>query len=120
MDSYQQINQIPILDILDKLNIWYQKVSDVYSILEDWKATDWWKINVKENYVNDFSWKCRAVWDPYCFVRSYLWITNKETFEWFQDNFSITTDLTKKTKKKTKPTKNKTKKCSLPNYRHNR
>jgi len=116
LDNYEQINQIPILNILDKLNIWYQKISDIYSILENWKPTDGWRVNIKGNYINDFSWKGRSVWNPFNFVRAHLWITNKETFDWFRDRFSISTGLIKKAKIK----KTKTKQTKLPQYKGDR
>lgn len=86
----QEINSLNVLSVLDRLWIEYkQSWENTYSLLEGWEETHWRKVNTKENYVNDFSKKWRAIWSPYAFVKSYLGYTDKETFEWFRQNFFI-------------------------------
>jgi len=103
MDSYQKINQIFLSVILDRLGVGYKKICDNTIMVKEWdKKTDGWVLNIIENYINDFT-KDRAKWPPFSFLKSYLWLNDKETFDWFKDNFGIDGNYDKtKTKTKTK------------------
>lgn len=86
---YNQINQIFILSILDHLWIEYKKLwSNEYWIIEDWKLTDGYRVNVNWNYVADFS-KARSRGSPYAFVKQYLWLDDRGTFNRFKTEFGL-------------------------------
>lgn len=87
MTSINEINSISIHSVLDTLWIQY----NWNAIIQDWSITDWWKINKNKNYVHDFSHQ-RGSWGPFAFVKSYLWLSSKETFEWFEENFGISNE----------------------------
>ena len=87
-DAFQFISVIPMAYVLDKLLISYQKKDGQLYLIQDWKLTDGWTVNIVGNYVNDFS-NDRSRWWPFAFVKSYLKLTDKETFNWFKDNFWI-------------------------------
>lgn len=116
MDAYLMINQIDIRYIFEKLHIWYSKIGDSLFVNDDNKITSWRKCKVNENYINDFSWKWRAVWPPFTFVKRYLKLTDKETFRRFEDNFGIWGEVIKG-KKTYYPKKEKKK---IPAYCGNR
>lgn len=90
-DAYQKIENIPILEVLDKLGISYSKVWSVYMIHVNGKATDWWVVNIAGNFVNDFSHD-RPKWWPRAFVKHYLKIPSKEVYQRFETHFGITDD----------------------------
>jgi len=88
--TFEDIQRLNILAVLDKLWLEYYKVwIDEYRM----RWTDGWSINTADNVITDFSWKWRPVWGPFPFVRDYLKLDNKETFEWFELNFNIWNDL---------------------------
>ncbi len=91
MDNYNEINQITMTLILDRLGIGYKKIwNSIHLINKDLAIADWWVVCTKWNnqYVQDFS-KDRAKWPPFSFVKSYLWLSDKETFKWFDEKFWI-------------------------------
>lgn len=95
MALIDDIIQIPIWTVLDKLWIWYKKKSwDEFSIFEDWVETDWRRFNISKNFVEDFAHD-RPQGNPFAFVRAFLKIDDKQTYEWFEHNFWI--DSSKKT-----------------------
>ena len=83
--SYDQINQLPIHQVLNSLGIEY---GPSHCIREWGNITSWRKINSQDNYVNDFS-NGRAKGWPFALVKSYLHLSNRETFKWFEDKFWI-------------------------------
>jgi len=85
----QQINSLDILEVLEKLRIKYSISWDTINLFENDKWTDGRKWLKKNNFVNDFSSKGRASWPPYAFVKSYLDLSDKETFQRFKDEFNI-------------------------------
>lgn len=100
--SYDQINQIPIHQILSYLGIEY---GPSHCIREWGNITSWRKINSQDNYVNDFS-KCRAKGWPFALVKSYLHLSNRETFKWFEEKFWIV-DYERKQRKNKNRSSNK-------------
>lgn len=88
----EKINSCPINAILDLLGIVYWKQGNILALWQDGKITDGWRANISSNYVNDFSMKDRAIWWPYSFVKKYLNLSDKETFDWFYTYFGITHD----------------------------
>lgn len=99
MNNFEIINQILINSMLDILKIQYISCANCLCLFENWRVTDWWIGNVSENYINDFSWKWRPSWPPFAFVKKYLKLSDKETFDWFEENFGIWWEATDKTKK---------------------
>jgi hypothetical protein len=85
---YELILQTPIQEILNKLGIKYTVLGSSMGLWEWDKLADWRIVNVIGNYVNDFSHD-RAKWWPFAFVKACLKLTDRETFEWFKDNFWI-------------------------------
>ena len=83
--SYDQINQLPIRQVLNSLGIEYGP----FHCIREWgDMTSWRKINSQDNYVNDFS-NGRAKGSPFAFVKNYLSLSNWETFKWFEEKFWI-------------------------------
>lgn len=88
-DIVKQINQIPFEQVFSKL--W---VKTFYCgfwtkwIYDNWKQTDGWKLNEKENLVNDFSWK-RAKGDVISFIQEFLKIDFQQTLDFCKWNFNI-------------------------------
>ena len=103
MDILQQINQIPMRKVLDRLGIKYTILGSSFSLWED-KRTDGRRSNSR--YANDFSWKGRASWEPFAFVKAYLKLSSKETFNRFSKNYWITGTFTPNTKTEIKKEKN--------------
>lgn len=116
MDNLQIINGIPIGTILNTLKIQYRPDGYCLCLFESNKETDGRKVNIQLNYINDFSWKWRAKGQPFAFVKSYLGLDNKQTFERFQNNFGVWWGVIKKTKTPYK----KRGIVRLPSYYNNR
>jgi len=115
---YDKINQFNILNVLDRLWIQYKKLTNnTYWIIQDWKLTDWYRINTNSNYVIDFSKGSRAQWPPFSFTKIFLNLTNQETYKRFETNFNIRSEL-KQPKNKWSP-KQKKNKVTIP-YSRNR
>lgn len=92
MSAYDEINETPILEVLNCLGIEY----DSSRCIKEWgRVTSWRKINLQDNYINDYS-NNRAKGSPFAFVKNYLSLSNWETFKWFEENFWITDDDRKK------------------------
>lgn len=85
---FEEIKQIPITDILNKVGIKYKKVMWTLNLYDDWKITDGWKANINENFITDFTWK-RAQWDQLAFIEKYLNLSKHEAIEWFKNNFWV-------------------------------
>lgn len=75
-EKLNQINRIGITEILDVLNIEHK--DDV--IYENGLPTNWYKINLEENYVVDFSHN-RPQWQPFAFVKWYYFHQLKQKWE---------------------------------------
>jgi replicative DNA helicase len=88
MTIFEQIREIPILDVLDMFGLKTKAMNGVTKIIDNWKVTDGWIVDCNKNLVNDFS-KERGKGDQLAFVESYLKISNKEAVEWFKLNFNL-------------------------------
>lgn len=87
---YNLVNQISLLPLLDKLWVKYKDLwNGTIWLIEDGKLTNGWRVNIRDNYIHDFSWKWRASGPPFSFVQKYLNLTNQETFWWFKEHFNI-------------------------------
>lgn len=88
------INKVSILNVIDRL--WLKYDSETYALYDfDWTLSSWWKIDVENNYVNDFS-KMRPKWEPFAFVLWFLnltkWLRDANywlTYKFFEENFWI-------------------------------
>lgn len=100
--SYDQINQLPIWQVLSRLGI---EFNSSHRIREWGNITSWRKINSQDNYVNDFS-KDRAKGWPFALVKSYLHLSNREAFKWFEEKFWIV-DYERKQRKNKNRSSNK-------------
>lgn len=81
-------DDIPILDVVDK--VWlnsFSKWNNEFGIYQWSERTDWWGIAVDLNIVKDFAWKWRAEWWPFWLVKSYMNLSDHDTFIWFEDKF---------------------------------
>jgi hypothetical protein len=57
METTKQINQIPFQQVFNVLGIkTFKKWFWSHGIIWEWKKTDGYVLNEKENLVNDFSW----------------------------------------------------------------
>lgn len=101
----QQINQIPMNGVLDRLGIKYTVLGSSLGLWEWGKLTDGRRVNVSGNYVNDFSGKWRASWESFAFVKAWLQLSWKETFDrfatafWIENNFKPNLKIKIKKKK---------------------
>lgn len=83
------LNRIPILEILDSLWIkYFHKSWNVYGLYDDdGKHTDGRTVTTGDyNCIKDFSEKGRPEGKPYKFIKTYLNLTDAETFQWFRKN----------------------------------
>jgi hypothetical protein len=83
-----ELNKVPILEILDSLGIkYFHKSWNIYGLYDEGKETDGRIVTTGDyNCVKDFSGKDRPSGKPYKFIKSYLHLTDFETFEWFRNN----------------------------------
>ena len=72
---FEQINALPILDVLDSLSIWYRKKwANTYLLRDDWSMDESFAVSHSKNIAKDF-WKSWIEWWPLDFVWQYcLWI----------------------------------------------
>ena len=85
----EEIKQLPIISVIDRLWLkYFKKWSWEYWLYDGWEKTSWRWFNVNKNIASDFS-KDRASWDTFWFVKSYLSMDDKQTFNWFAENFQI-------------------------------
>ena len=96
-NTNDRINAVPIRDVLDLLWISYRGDT----IIEEWKLTGGFKINVRWNYINDFS-KERAKGWPFAVVKKLKSLSSYETYQWFCEHFGIYGDDRKTKKRKYK------------------
>jgi len=86
-------NNVPILEVLDKL--WYtyrEKWNKEYWVFEWNNKTDWRSANTEKNRLTDFS-NDRPNGEPRWVVKMHFNYTNDEDiFKWFNDNFSSYND----------------------------
>lgn len=95
----EKIKAVNIKDIMDRIGVdYFSKWAWEFWIRESWKKTDWWGFNVNKNIVKDFS-KWRPDWDWFWFVKEWFEFDDAQTFWRFKDNFWITDDEIKETKK---------------------
>lgn len=80
-------NDVPILDVLDKVWIQYKKKwHDEFWLYDDGVITSGRSANKNKNIVTDFS-HGRSQWWPYAFVKSRLRYDDWDTYRWFCENF---------------------------------
>lgn len=82
-------DDIKILEVVEM--VWLQtfnKWHNEYWIYEWSNKTDGRWITTDKNIVKDFTWKWRAEWWPFAFIRSYLNLSDHDTFIRFEDKFS--------------------------------
>ncbi|MDD5770564.1 MAG: hypothetical protein PHE25_06340 [Candidatus Gracilibacteria bacterium] len=92
--TMELINKTSILDVINKLGLRYNHAN--YSLYDfDGTESSGWKIDVENNYVNDFS-KMRPKGEPFAFVLGFLNLTNGVrdanyglTYKFFEENFGI-------------------------------
>lgn len=93
-------NKIPIDEIL--LTLWiktFSKGENEIGLMEWDTKTDGWSANTLENFVTDFVGKWRPQWPAFSFVKEFLKLDDKKTFEWFDRNFEARKPLTVNQKK---------------------
>lgn len=95
MSKTERIKWVSLCTIMDKLWIEYKATGKwEYRIYENGTLTDWRTFHDEPNkrLVYDHSWKWRPAWDQFWFVKDYLKINDKQTFEWFCENLDICDD----------------------------
>lgn len=85
---FEQINSIPLNEILDALGIHYDLRGNNLNLYEGDKYTDWWRWNLEQGYVKDFTGK-RPEGDRITFVMGFLNLDKKETVDWYKQKFGI-------------------------------
>lgn len=93
--NIDKINSIPFLDVLSAL--WFIEwvhfilIGKTIKMKENWKITDWWIWNIDKWILTCFSWEKwdRIEWDRFELVKKKFNFSDKETFEWYENNFSI-------------------------------
>lgn len=93
MDIFDQINSIPIKEILNRLWIKFREQMGTLHLKQDWRETDWWKANVNDWYVADFAGK-RAEWDRITFIMWIMNISKHEAITWYKNSFNLIDDNT--------------------------
>jgi len=88
----EDINTLPLLQVLDKLGIKYKRESNAEYVLQrnTWEFANGWKANIVKNVIWDFShWEAwgKLFW----FVLEYLRLDKEQTFEWFDERFGTNT-----------------------------
>ncbi|HMS90646.1 MAG TPA: DUF5906 domain-containing protein [Candidatus Absconditabacterales bacterium] len=113
MDNLQKINEVPFLNIFQKLGIATKKDTTVneYRIQvpgEGRISNGSYKLNIQKNavYANGQS---RPQGQPFNFVKEHFNCDEREVFKWFEENFSIKGELEK-------PRKNVKKEDILKNF----
>ena len=89
MTTIEQINNIDLELILQKLWIRYKRKWHTLSFYDKWQLTDWWKADIVKWIITDFTGKERASWDRIDFVCQYFWINKRQSIQWYIDNFNI-------------------------------
>lgn len=97
-EKLNQINTIPITEVLDVLGVEYRG-NTIYD--SEWLPTSGYKINLDENYIIDFS-HSRPEGEPFAFVKGYFtqkimkdsgkkdeWLAMWMTYNFFRDHFWI-------------------------------
>lgn len=83
----EEINNLPSLEVLDRLSIAYKKAEWYeYRMERWWHYANWRKVNIQKKVFGDFSHD-DSKWKTFWFVMSYLWLDTKETFAWFEEKF---------------------------------
>lgn len=87
-----KINNIPILDVIDKVSeVSWKDLKYHYVGYKtkrfDW--TDWYTIFLDTNTVFDFSGKGRPAWKPFNYVRQFFKFSKRKTLKWFKEHFNI-------------------------------
>ena len=88
---FQQIKDIPLVELFDKLGIFYEVVWNTIEIYEWDKHTDGWRADISWGFIKDFTGK-RAQWDRITFVMSYKGMEKGDTVRWFKDEFNLHDD----------------------------
>lgn len=82
-------NDVPIMQVLDKLWISYFQKSWPEYWLYDWsEKTGWRAFNTDQNLLKDFSGKWRVQGGSFEIVKWFERLESKEVFEWFESNFA--------------------------------
>lgn len=93
-------NKIPIDEVILSLGVkTFHKGENEIWLMEWDTKTDWWSANTLENFVTDFTGKGRPQWPVFSFVKEFLKLDDKRTFEWFDKNFEAWKPLTVSQKK---------------------
>lgn len=95
MSVINQINNIDLELILQKLQIRYRKKWNVLELYDKWEITWGWKWDINKWIISDFSEKWRANWDRIDFIAKYFWVDRKRSIKWYIDNFNIMVDKKK-------------------------
>ncbi len=90
MNNFESINSINMQSVFDTLGVAYTCTHTHLHIIADGIPTDWRMVYLTGNYVVDFSGKWRASWSPFAFVKTYLRLNDRETFQRFEKHFDIT------------------------------
>ena len=100
--QYEKLNQINNISITEVLDILWVPYSGNTIHTSDWMPTSWYKINLEENYVIDFS-HSRPEGESFAFVKGYFtqkimkdsgkkdeWMAMWMTYNFFKEHFGIT------------------------------
>lgn len=89
MNIIEQINNIDLELILQKIWFRYKRKWHTLSLYDKWQITDWWKADVVKWIITDFTWKERPSWDRIDFICQYFWIDKKRSIKWYIENFNL-------------------------------
>ena len=96
---FEQIKQIELTDILDKVWVSYKKIWNKLELFDDGKETDWWRWDIVLWKITDFSGK-RASWDRIEFLENYFNKDKWEVVNWLKTNFNLVDDSKPMTERK--------------------
>lgn len=88
---FEQINQIALVDILDKVWLSYKVRWNYIELFEDGRLTDGWRWDIVKWIINDFSGK-RASGDRITFLMAYFNKDKGEVVNWMKTNFNLIGD----------------------------
>lgn len=81
-------DEVPIMSVIETLWLQYfHKSWSEYGIYDGWVKTDWRAFNTDKKICKDHTWKWRAEWWPFGMVKSYLKLSDHDTFLRFEEKF---------------------------------
>lgn len=108
MNTFDQINNIPLDTILRGVGVAFKQVGNTLCLLDNGDETDGWKWDLINWNITDFSWK-RAYGDRITFIMRHLNLSKADAIMWYVNTFHLID-----TKKESYPNNNYSKPMTNP------